>query len=315
MRARATRDGAAPPAATSTSARRGSAAGRRREVPAAPVDRLDGLLKRFAVRARMFHSGPLCGVTDFPAHDDLGQLHLVRRGPVEAWHGSRRPERIDVPSLVFYPRPLRHRFVTEAARGADMACANLEFAGGPASPIALALPPVVVMPLESVAGAGPLLEVLFREAFAPACGRQYVVDRLFEVVLVFVLRALLERGGVGSGLLAGLAEPRLARALVAMHDAPARTWPLGALASTAGLSRSQFAHVFATTIGATPGEYLARHRISIAQQLLRAGRPAKLVAGEVGYGSTAALSRAFAAHVGASPRAWLAGDRREHGPA
>lgn len=274
-----------------------------------PVDRLDALLRRFRLSARMFHSGALCGITDFAAQDGLGQLHLIRSGTVEAWHGSGRRERIQVPSLVFYPRPLHHRFVTDARTGADMACANLEFAGGASNPVALALPSVVVMPLDDLAGAGAVLDVLFREAFGPACGRQQVVDRLFEVVLVFILRALLDRGGVEQGLLSGLGHPRLTRALVAMHEAPERRWTLDALAVTAGLSRSQFAHVFATVVGTSPLDYLARHRITVAQQLLRAGRPLKLVATEVGYGSPAALSRAFAATCGASPRAWLQSGR------
>jgi transcriptional regulator GlxA family with amidase domain len=97
------------------------------------------------------------------------------------------------------------------------------------------------------------------------------VDRLFEVVLVFILRALLDRGGLGPGLLAGLADPRLARALVAMHEAPERRLDARGAGDSAGLSRSQFAHVFAT-VGTSPLDHLARHRISIAQQLLRAGR-------------------------------------------
>jgi AraC-like DNA-binding protein len=282
---------------------------RSRRARSVPVDRLDALLRRFSVSARMFHSGALCGVTDFGVADGVGQLHLVRSGAVEAWHGTRRRERIDVPTLVFYPRPLRHRFVTDVRTGADMACANVAFAGGTSNPIALALPSVVVLRLDELAGAAPVLDVLFREAFAPACGRQQVVDRLFEVVLVFILRAPLDRGGVGQGLLAGLAHARLAHALVAMHARPERGWTLDALAAAAALSRSQFAHVFSTVVGITPLEYLARHRVTVAQQLLRIGRPLKLVAGEVGYGSPAALSRAFTARCGASPRAWLASER------
>ena len=54
----------------------------------------------------------------------------------------------------------------------------------------------------------------------------------------------------------------------------------------------------------TPGDYLQRWRIGLAQKLLRQGRALKLVATEVGYGSEAALSRAFSSHMGMSPRAW-----------
>lgn len=48
------------------------------------------------------------------------------------------------------------------------------------------------------------------------------------------------------------------------------------------------------------------YRIGVAQELLRRGSSLKLVAGEVGCGSTAAVSRAFSAVCGKSPREWRA---------
>ena len=44
--------------------------------------------------------------------------------------------------------------------------------------------------------------------------------------------------------------------------------------------------------------------MGLAQQALRHGKPLKVVASDVGYGSEAALSRAFKAHSGVSPREW-----------
>ena len=61
---------------------------------------------------------------------------------------------------------------------------------------------------------------------------------------------------------------------------------------------------FRASVGITPGQYLQGWRVGLAQQALRRGRPLKMVAPEVGYGSEAALSRAFKAHCGLSPRAW-----------
>lgn len=69
-----------------------------------PVDRLQSLLQRFSVSAHMFHSGPLCGINDFDANG-FGQLHLVRRGPLQVLHdGGDRT--ITEPTLLFYPRPM-----------------------------------------------------------------------------------------------------------------------------------------------------------------------------------------------------------------
>jgi AraC-like DNA-binding protein len=266
-------------------------------------DRLDALLQRFSVTARMFHSGPLCGVTDFYEFEDLGQLHVVKRGSVVIDYGKRKRECVEEPSVVFYPRPLRHRFITDADSGADMACANVSFNMGSINPIAQALPATVIIPLRELDADG-VLEALFREAFAQQCGRQHVVNRLFEVVIIVILRTLMNRELVQHGMLAGLAHAQLSKALIAMHEAPERAWKLEQIAKKAGMSRSHFAAVFPEIVGVTPADYLARFRISLAQDLLRRGQPIKLIAEKVGYGSSPALSRAFAAICGQSPRTW-----------
>ena len=270
------------------------------------MDRLDALLQRFSVRARVFHSGSLCGVHDFAPEPGVGQLHLLRRGRVDVTHGNTPATIVEVPSLLFYPRPFAHRFATDVQVGADLACAQVRFDGGVANPLGEALPAVVHMPLAELEDTGPVLEALFAEAFGAQCGRQAVVDRLFEVVLIRILRRLLQTGRADVGLLAGLAHPQLARALVAVHERPAHTWTLDGLATTAGLSRSAFAALFRSTVGCTPGDYVARWRVGLAQDWLRRGRALKWIAGEVGYGSEAALSRAFKSHCGQSPREWRA---------
>lgn len=275
------------------------------------VDRLQGLLSRFSVSARLFHSGPLCGINDF-ADNGLGQLHLVRRGPLEVHHAG-EVVHVTEPSLLFYPRPLAHRFISDATVGADMACANLAFGGAASAgvamagthPIARSLPRFVHLPLAALPGAAPVLDLLFDEAFAQRCGRQIVVDRLFDAVVVLLLRHLLDSGHITDGPLAGLGHPQLAKAIVAMHDEPATPWTLETLAARAGMSRSRFAEVFSQVVGETPAAYLAQYRITLAQQALLRGEGLERIAQQVGYGSAAALSRAITTICGMSPRKWL----------
>jgi AraC-like DNA-binding protein len=280
------------------------------------TDRLQGLLQRFTASARVFHSGPLCGIHDFAAAGH-GQLHLVRRGPLEVRHAGAALT-VATPSLLFYPRPLAHRFISDPEVGADMACAHITFGAGathtdaPAlprseatlNPLARALPDFLCLPLADLQNAGAVLDVLFEEAFAQRCGRQAVVDRLFEVVLVLLLRHLLDSGHVQQGPLAGLGHPQLARAIVALHEDPAHPWRLDALARIAGMSRSRFAEVFAQVVGQPPASYLGAFRITLAQQALLRGESLERIAQQVGYGSATALSRAFSAACGRSPRAW-----------
>jgi AraC-like DNA-binding protein len=265
------------------------------------ADRLAALLDRFGVTAQMFHAGAAYGIDTL--HPEAGQLTLVRRGPIEVVHGNTSLT-IEEPSLLLYPRPMPHRFILDGERRAELACAHLVFEGGAQNPIRAALPDVVCLPLASIFGSAEVLELLFEEAGERRCGRTALVNRLFEIIVIQVLRQLMENGELKGGMLSGLSNPRLRDAFVAMHESPAKDWTLEELASVARMSRTVFATTFREVLGMTPGQYLQGWRITLAQQALRNGKPLKVVAGEVGYGSEAALSRAFRAHSGASPREW-----------
>src|SRR5687767_7317342 len=136
-------------------------------------DRLAALLGHFAVSARTFQAGALCGINSLDGKDPYGQLHLIREGDVEVRHlGKGAALRITQPSLLLYPRPMAHRFVTDRKKGADFVCAHLSFEGGTANPIAAALPPFVCLPLSQLHGCESVLDLLFLEASSQYCGRQ-----------------------------------------------------------------------------------------------------------------------------------------------
>jgi AraC-like DNA-binding protein len=268
-------------------------------------DRLASLLSHFAVRAETFQTEPLCGITEIPTLVSRGQIHLIRCGQVEVHHEGLEPLRISEPSLLMYPRPLAHRFIVAPGQSVDVVCANVAFEGGASHPIAAALPPNVCIPLTAVSHCESILAMLFSEASHDYCGRQALLDRLFEVLLIWLLRSLMDQGQVRSGMLAGLGHPKLKLALVAMHDSPQRDWSLQSLASEAGMSRTVFANGFRDVVGCTPGIYLQRWRIGLAQKALLTGRALKHIASDVGYSGEASLSRAFRDHIGVSPREWL----------
>jgi AraC-like DNA-binding protein len=281
-----------------------------------PIDRLSAVLERFHVSARLFHTGPLCGVSQFDAQPGRGFLHVLRKGEMTVTQRGvgRMQRRIEVrePTLLFYPNPLAHQFHNAPKDGSDFTCASVHFEGGENHPLVRALPPLLVIPLCAVEGLNTALDLLFAEADQVRCGQRLLADRLFEVVLIQLLRWLLDHpqeGGIAIGLMTGLADAALARTLTALHEQPGAAWNLEKMALQAGLSRSAFAARFKALVGATPADYLADWRMTLAMQQLVQGQSVKCIADTLGYANASALSRVFAQRLGVSPRAWLASAR------
>ena len=277
-----------------------------------PPDRLSALLERFRVQAALFHSGPLCGRHEFAPQPGRTFLHILRKGEMEVRHaeaGLPSRLRIDQPSLLLYPQPLQHTFLNAPLDGPDFTCATLDFDGGARNPVVQSLPPVMVVPLADIGELDGTLQLLFGEADRQRCGSRLLTNRLFEVALIQVLRWVVDHpdaARVSHGLMRGLSDARLARTLVALHQAPQEEWTLPRMAAIAGRSRSAFAAVFKEVMQTTPASYLLDWRLSLACAQLRAGAPVKQVAVEVGFADTASLSKAFRKRIGVSPRAWLA---------
>ena len=132
-------------------------------------------------------------------------------------------------------------------------------------------------------------------------GRDLVLSRLVEVVLVEALRGLQEHD-TPPGLLRALADPRVSAAIRRMHGDPARCWTVAELAEEAALSRSAFFDRFARIVGVTPMEYLLGWRMALAKDLLRRRDvPLAHVAERVGYSSASTFSTAFSRYVGRAP--------------
>jgi AraC-like DNA-binding protein len=274
------------------------------------TDRLTALLQRFELRAQVVLSGPHSGVTAFPVQPGAGHLHVLRSGSLllrgEGW----APVAVDRPSAVLLGRPLSHQLVAPLDAPADLVSTRVDFGAGDENPLLLSLPPVLVVALSDAPALDLTQQLLFGEAFGGRCGHDAAVDRLAEVLIIQLLRHAIEQRLTSAGALAGLGDPRLARALSAVHAEPAQAWTLDRMAQEAGMSRSRFAARFSQAVGCPPGDYLAQWRLGLARAHLRRGLPVKAVAAEVGYGSTSALSRAFAQQLGLSPTAWLAREAR-----
>ena len=170
-----------------------------------------------------------------------------------------------------------------------------------------------VLHLRGVARMAALVGLVDRESRERRAGRELVLARLVEVLLIEALRSApgapeataaspAASEEAPPGLLRGLADARVARALRQMHEQPARPWTVAQLATKAALSRSAFHDRFTRAVGVAPMEYLLAWRMAKAKALLRERRLGLAeVAERVGYGSASTFSTAFSRHVGLPP--------------
>lgn len=276
------------------------------------MDHLALLLSHFALQAGVFYTGNICGIHDFDRDTQRGHLHLIQRGTVRLEGTERMAFEITEPTLVFLPRPDTHRLVADNGAGADVVCGTVHFGGGGRNPITDSLPDVVLVELSQLHGIEKILDLMFEEAFADLRGRQAVLNRLCEVLIVLLLRHCIAHGLTQGGALAGLADARISPALHAIHEAPAKAWSLESLAREAHMSRARFALRFRQITGMTVADYLTSWRLMTAQRLLRNGMAPKAVAHEVGYANASALARVFTRTLGSAPLAWLRSQRSQN---
>jgi AraC-like DNA-binding protein len=269
------------------------------------MDQLTTLLNHFSLRAGVFHTGQICGIHQFEEDALHGHIHLVRRGPAQVIGVGKDVIDITEPSILFLPRPGAHRLVADDGVGADVVCGTVLFGVGGRNPVTDSLPSVILVALAELPGVEALLGLMFDEAFSEQCGSQAALDRLCEVLMIRLLRYCIAQGLTQGGALAGLADSRLAKALIEIHADPARAWPLSDMAAAAGMSRARFAVRFREITGETAADYLATWRVMTAQRLLKQGRQLNHVACDVGYGSASALTRVFIRKLGYSPTEWL----------
>ena len=148
------------------------------------------------------------------------------------------------------------------------------------------------------------IDLITDEALGQRPGRDFVVERLIEVMLVEALRFRPDevKALARPGLLSGLADPNLAKALRSIHADVARHWTVAELSREAGLSRSTFSDRFTHRIGLAPMEYVIQWRMALAKTLLLYEcPPLEQVAAAIGYESASAFSTAFRKQVGQSP--------------
>jgi AraC family transcriptional regulator, activator of mtrCDE len=195
---------------------------------------------------------------------------------------------------------------TDGQPETQLICGRLRFEFAPDNLVLAALPDAIVV---SAAASGPiasrlrmLMSAIQEELEGVRAGAEAIATDLASALFVMFVRIHLDREGPDSTLLRLLAHQRAGRAVAAMLDNPTKGWTLDELAACANTSRATLVRTFQRTAHLAPLAFLAELRLELARRMLSAtALPVAAIAGEVGYESESAFSRAFYRRFGLRP--------------
>ena len=178
----------------------------------------------------------------------------------------------------------------------------------------------------SAAAAGPgagaqvagLVGLMRAESAAENLGGLAMLNAFSTALFALALRLASESHQAAQGLLALAENPRLAPALTALFNEPARPWTLPELAQRCNMSRATFIRHFQERLGRSASDLLTDIRMTVAANALKTSdMPTGAVAELAGYQSETAFQRAFKQHMGITAAQWRkdAGAGKETAPA
>jgi len=290
------------------------------------VKPLDDFLRRLHLGSEVYYVGQLCDAWHMstPGGSEATTFHLVCSG--EAWIHMRdgsAPTRMAAGDIAFFPHDAAHAFsarpdlpqqpfdysrpgpLDRHAPGTGLLCGHLKLPAHIRRLLLASFPDfLLIRPDQSPVGK-PLrgiIELMTEEATLNDLGVTAVLDRLSDVLFLYVLRHTLHQAPQLSPLLLGLSDAHLRPALTAFIDTPGESWSIERMAALACQSRSAFAERFTRLVALPPMEFVTIWRMQQAAGLLtRENANMPDVAIECGYESEAAFRKAFKRVIGIAP--------------
>jgi len=270
---------------------------------------LADILSTCQLQARIVDNPTLCGnwrEWEEPAPPGTAWFHLVDSGAcwIESTSLASRV-RLEAGDLIVFPQGSEHWLVSDPDGQESFSvllCGEFALQRGNLSVLEALPKALIVRASEAGAAMRAVCELMVEESRSGRFGNQAVLDKLADVLFVMSLRHHLSTGSERRGVLAALSDPKLARALRAMHGDLARNWSVSALAEESCLSRTAFAERFSTLMGEGPIQFLTGLRMNEALRLLRDPKlSVASVAGQLGYQTEAAFRRSFQRFHGFGP--------------
>ena len=258
------------------------------------------------------------------------QFHMVTRGACVVERPGLGPQRLEAGDILLLPHGDSHavrsrmggavgRISTEVRNGVrqratvdaevdtELLCGRFLFETTDENPLIAVLPDEIIL---RTAGE-PLLERFRRllidireELDTGRIGSEVVAADLARALFVMMLRDHLADDASGDGTVSLLRDRTTARVVSAILGDLARDWTLDEMAAVAITSRATLVRAFQKRAGIAPMTFLSDLRLTIARKRLAGtSDPIAKIAGEVGYASEGALSKAVMRRYGIRPGA------------
>ena len=287
-------------------------------------DALSALLMGLQLHGEVYVSGRFCGAW---AVDTSGErhipFHLISSGRAWLHIEGCDPRVLNAGDMVLFPRDQQHiishselppkselvnaGFDETQAVTTEMICGYFDFSNKAAWPLLDSLDDVVILDLSDQSPQPmlrALIEFIVAELKKRPPGFMAVVNQLAYLLFVQVIRQQIDSGKLKEGLLAALFDPKISKALAAIHNQPQQSWTLVTLAQQAGMGRSSFAAYFQKMVGMPAMRYLSQWRMREATTLLKHSQRSMLdIAEQCGYESEAAFRKAYKQVTGETPGA------------
>ncbi|NNG12178.1 MAG: AraC family transcriptional regulator [Halobacteria archaeon] len=290
------------------------------------MDVVSDMLRLLKLRASVYFHSQFCGSWAIDGGNEYrATFHLIARG--NCWlhlTGQDRSIALTGGDLVVFPRDTPHTIggnpqppavidsppvpaASDEEPTVSLVCGYFDFDSPQTNPVLDAMPDVVHIRQEDPArttAMDTLLQNIAAETGSDAPGSDAVVDKLSEILFIYVVRAFMVQTDTRTGLLAALADRQLGPVMNAIHENPGGAWSVDKLAVVAGMSRSAFAKRFQEVTAMTPMQYVTRWRMQIAYELLRTSKDSVTRIAELsGYSAEASFRKAFKQYAGVGPGA------------
>ena len=291
------------------------------------MDPVSQILQTYRVNAQIFHNAKYCGAFNVDTSKAKKiPFHIVTTGKcfLTVPGTNDKAVKMQAGDIVILPRAQQHHLCdsvdthveVNAAQslpfssatgesGTGLVCGYMEFDHIASNPFIDTLPDSLVIHSSESPWCDhllPIINVLISESLNDGSGVQVTLNRLVDVIFVLIVREFIRGVEYQTGIIAALADPKIAKALTLMHGELSKDWTVETLAEKAAMSRSDFAKKFKTLLGESPKSYLVRLRIQNAYRRLKDTDEAMIaIALSCGYASEAAFSKAFKKVLNISP--------------